>query len=254
MLLNGIIIYDTIILSIYFVVNRNARRLIAEVVVFVYNKRRDAEFGSQGQKNFEIKADKKAMLTRIAERGLIMKKFLSEFKEFAMQGDVLQLAVGVILGTAINAVAKSLASDIFMPIIGLFVGKINISSLSVNIPSYDGVLKIPYGGFLQTLLDFIVTAFCVFLMIKFVKKLSKISLNKINIIEKITDGKISINANGKGDETTEENAAADEEKALNDTLAAEGVSSTDLLLIEIRDLLKEQKKERSSDADNGLDN
>lgn len=194
------------------------------------------------------------MRSRIEERSVSMKKFLSEFKEFAMRGDVLQLAVGVILGSAINAVAKSLASDIFMPIIGIFIGKINISSLSIKIPSYNEVITISYGGFLQALLDFLVTAFCIFIMIKFVKKLSKLSINDINIIEKISDGKLSIKTKNKGDEKTEEDAETDEEKALKDTLEAEGVSSTDLLLIEIRDLLKAQNKGVASDADNGLDN
>jgi large conductance mechanosensitive channel len=161
-----------------------------------------------------------------------MSKFFNEFKQFAVRGDVIQLAVGVILGTAINSVAKSLASDIFSPIIGLFIGKINLSNLKIIVPSeYVGEsLIISYGAFLQSLLDFIVTAFCIFIMIKFVKKISKFS------IKKVKDAVI-------GDSSNEETDKSEAELSDNTKVTEENneeLNKTDALLIEIRDLLKAQ--------------
>lgn len=189
-----------------------------------------------------------------------MKKFLDEFKQFAVRGDMLQLAVGVILGTAINSVAKSLASDIFSPIIGLFIGKVNLANLKIVIPSEytSEPLVISYGAFLQSLLDFIVTAFCIFIMIKLMKKISSFSLSKVkNVVsEVVTFGKDG--AKEKAEENSEEAQLEDSIKATEEN--SEELGKTDMLLEEIRDLLKEQQKmqkiliKNRSDSENGLDN
>lgn len=97
-----------------------------------------------------------------------MKKFMQEFREFAMRGNVLDLAVGVIIGTAFSAIVKSLVDSILMPLISIVIGKVNISDLKLVIAGIPGTPKITlaYGVFLQAVINFVLIAFCVFLMIK----------------------------------------------------------------------------------------
>lgn len=103
-------------------------------------------------------------------------KFIEEFKKFALRGNVLDMAVGVIVGGAFSKIVSSMVNDMIMPIIGVFTGKINISSLSLKLPSSiaggDSVV-IKYGQFLQNVLDFTIICLCVFFMIKLVNKLIK---------------------------------------------------------------------------------
>ena len=99
-----------------------------------------------------------------------MKKFFGEFKEFAMRGNVIDLAVGVILGSAFSAIVTALVDNILMPIIGLIVGQVNIATLSV---SFGDALTLPYGAFLQAILNFIIIAFCIFLFVKGISKLHR---------------------------------------------------------------------------------
>jgi len=159
------------------------------------------------------------------EEGTYLKKFLEEFRQFAVRGNVMELAVAVIIGNAINAIVKSLVNDIFMPVIGLFIGRIDIKSLTLIIPSRltgETALTIGYGTFLQSVLDFLTTAFCIFIILKLIKKLSAFSFNK----EKGTDKK-------------------DDEP---------GLPKTEDLLAEIRDLLKEQAESKArSDLPDKLD-
>jgi large conductance mechanosensitive channel len=98
-----------------------------------------------------------------------MKKFLEEFKAFAMRGNVMDLAVGVIVGGAFTTITTSLIDDIIMPIIGIFVGKASFSNLSVTI----GEAVITYGNFIQAVLNFIILAFVVFCMVKALNSLKK---------------------------------------------------------------------------------
>ncbi|WAW14270.1 large conductance mechanosensitive channel protein MscL [Peptostreptococcus equinus] len=91
-----------------------------------------------------------------------MKGLFKEFKEFAMQGNVLDLAVGVVLGAAFGAIVKSLVDDIIMPLVGILLGGVNISQLSVKVGS--AVLK--YGSFLQAIINFIIIAFSIFIFVK----------------------------------------------------------------------------------------
>ncbi|MFC2710354.1 large-conductance mechanosensitive channel protein MscL [Hoylesella oralis] len=98
-----------------------------------------------------------------------MNKFLSEFKAFAMRGNVIDMAVGVIIGGAFGKIVSSLVDDVLMPLIGTIVGGIDFTSLALTI----GEAKITYGNFLQNILDFIIVAFSIFLFIKGISSLSK---------------------------------------------------------------------------------
>lgn len=98
-----------------------------------------------------------------------MKKFLQEFKEFAMRGNVMDLAVGVIIGGAFSAITTSLINDIIMPIIGIFVSEASFADLYF----YVNGATITYGNFIQAVLNFIIMAFIVFCMVKAINKLSR---------------------------------------------------------------------------------
>ena len=115
-----------------------------------------------------------------------MKKFLKEFKEFAMRGNVLDMAIGVVIGGAFGKITTSLVNDVFMPLVGLLIGGIDLSKLNVMlkpavVDAAGEVTKeavtLGVGTFLVTILDFILVAFCIFLMIKamntFREKLAK---------------------------------------------------------------------------------
>jgi large conductance mechanosensitive channel len=99
----------------------------------------------------------------------------SEFKEFAMKGSVVDLAVGVIIGAAFGKIVSSLVGDIFMPILGKSIGGINFSDLAINLgkdPAGKDVL-IKYGAFLQTLFDFLVIALVLFMALRGLNALKK---------------------------------------------------------------------------------
>lgn len=108
---------------------------------------------------------------------------LKEFKEFALKGNVIDLAVGIIIGAAFNKVVQSLVNDIIMPPVGLLVGKMDFSSLFVNLSgkSYEtlaeakkaGAATINYGLFINNLVDFTIMAFVVFLMVKQINRLRR---------------------------------------------------------------------------------
>jgi len=110
-------------------------------------------------------------------------KMLKEFKEFAMRGNMIDLAVGVIIGAAFGKVIGSLVNDIIMPPIGLLVGGMDFKSLVVTMkdavsdPATGKVIKeavtLNYGNFIQTLVDFAIIAFAIFMMIKAVMQLSR---------------------------------------------------------------------------------
>ncbi len=128
-----------------------------------------------------------------------MKKFIEEFKAFAMRGNVLDLAVGVIIGGAFTAIVNSLVADVFTPIIGMVTGGIDFAGMSFGI----GGAQIMIGNFLNAVISFILVAFCVFLIVKGINSLKK----------------------------KEEEAPAPEPTP----------SAEEVLLTEIRDLLKEKK-------------
>jgi large conductance mechanosensitive channel len=99
----------------------------------------------------------------------------SEFKEFAMKGNVVDLAVGVIIGAAFGKIVSSLVGDVIMPPLGVLIGGINFSDLAVTVgtdPKGAPVL-LKYGAFLQTLFDFLIIAFVIFIAVKGINKLKK---------------------------------------------------------------------------------
>jgi large conductance mechanosensitive channel len=108
---------------------------------------------------------------------------LKEFKEFAMKGNVVDLAVGFIIGAAFGKIVTSLVSDIIMPPIGLILGKVDFSSLFLNISgkSYSslaeakaaGAATLNYGIFLNNIVDFLIVAFAVFLLVRMVNRWNK---------------------------------------------------------------------------------
>ena len=93
---------------------------------------------------------------------------LKEFKKFIARGNVLDLAVGVIVGGAFSSIVTSLVNNIFTPIIGLIVGGVDFSSLSITFKD----TKIMYGAFIQSVIDFLIVAFCLFIVVKTVNKVT----------------------------------------------------------------------------------
>lgn len=98
-----------------------------------------------------------------------LKKGLLEFKEFISKGNVIDMAVGVIIGAAFGKIVSSLVNDILMPVIGVLLGGLNFSMLSIDI----GSSKIMYGQFIQSIVDFLIIAACIFVIIKLIEKLKK---------------------------------------------------------------------------------
>lgn len=98
-----------------------------------------------------------------------LKKGRSEFKEFIMRGDVVDLAVGVIVGGAFGKIVTSLVNDILMPIIGVIIGGIDFSNLSINFID----AKIMYGSFIQQVIDFLIVSFCIFMFVKVVTRFTR---------------------------------------------------------------------------------
>ena len=94
---------------------------------------------------------------------------LKEFKKFISRGNVLDMAVGVIIGGAFGKIIASLVDDIIMPLVGLALGGVDFTSLSVKVKD----ATITYGAFIQNVVDFLIIAFCIFLVVKAFNKLSK---------------------------------------------------------------------------------
>jgi large conductance mechanosensitive channel len=94
---------------------------------------------------------------------------LREFKEFAMRGNVMDLAVGVIIGASFGKIVSSLVADVIMPPVGMLLGGVDFTSLKLNLAApIDGMKSatLNYGNFIQTLVDFTIVAFCIFLIVK----------------------------------------------------------------------------------------
>ena len=146
-----------------------------------------------------------------------MSKIISEFKAFAVKGNAVDMAVGVIIGGAFGKIVTSIVNDIIMPPIGWLIGGVNFSDLKFELPQVKigeeimPAATINYGAFIQTIIDFTIIAFCVFMLVKGINKLSSIK---------------------KKEEEKPAEAAPEEPKPTNE----------EVLLAEIRDLLKNQAK------------
>ena len=146
--------------------------------------------------------EKEEKIKRMEEKKKRVNGFIKEFKTFISRGNVLDLAVGVVVGSAFTKIVTSLVNDIITPLIGIIIGGQNFSSLSIKI----GESTIAYGAFIQNIIDFLIIAFCIFVFIKF--------MNKVFIKK------------------------AKEEKKAEPPKKSDEV----LILEEIRDLLKKEKK------------
>ena len=112
-----------------------------------------------------------------------MKKFFEEFKAFAMRGNVIDMAIGVVIGGAFGKITTSLVNDIFMPLLGMLTGGVNFGGLfyaldgnkyaSIEAAAEAGVGTLNYGAFIQNIVDFLLIALCMFIVVKFMNKMHK---------------------------------------------------------------------------------
>lgn len=102
--------------------------------------------------------------------------FIKEFKEFAVRGNVIDMAVGVVIGSAFGKIVSSLVSDVMMPVIGVITGGVNFTDFKIVLKEAHGevaAVTLNYGSFIQTTIDFIIIAFCIFVAIKAINKLKR---------------------------------------------------------------------------------
>lgn len=102
--------------------------------------------------------------------------FLSEFKAFAVKGNAVDMAVGVIIGSAFGKIVSSIVNDLIMPPIGWIIGGVDFKDLKVELPaiiSGQTAVSINYGNFVQTVIDFLIIAFCVFMLVRGLHALKK---------------------------------------------------------------------------------
>lgn len=100
---------------------------------------------------------------------MIMKKIFNEFKEFISKGNVIDMAVGVIIGSAFSKIVTSLVNDIIMPLIGIIIGGLDFTSLSITVKDSE----ILYGSFIQNIVDFLIIALCIFTVIKIINRFKR---------------------------------------------------------------------------------
>lgn len=105
-----------------------------------------------------------------------MKKIFTEFKTFAMKGNVLDLAIGVIMGGAFGKIVTSFVNDVLMPLLSLLIGKVNFASLKIVLEEAVGdtpEVAILYGQFFQNIIDFLIIAFSIFMVVRVLTKMKK---------------------------------------------------------------------------------
>lgn len=103
-----------------------------------------------------------------------MRNLKNEFKEFISKGNVIDMAVGVIIGGAFGKIVTSLVNDMIMPLVGIIIGGHDFTGLTLNV----GSASIRYGAFLQSVVDFLIIAFCIFVFIKIINKFKKKKVKK----------------------------------------------------------------------------
>lgn len=120
-----------------------------------------------------------------------MKSFIHEFKAFALRGNVLDLAIGVVIGTAFGAITASLVADVITPVLGLLIGGIDFSTLVLPL---GGDAVISYGKFIQALINFVIIAFALFLVMKGINSFKKkeaehptVKSAELQVLEEIRD-------------------------------------------------------------------
>ena len=107
---------------------------------------------------------------------MCMTKFVKEFRDFAVKGNVVDLAVGIIIGAAFGKIVSSIVADIIMPPLGLILGQVNFTDLKlVMLDAANGkaAVTLNYGNFLQTVVDFTIVAFAIFLLVRTINRMKK---------------------------------------------------------------------------------
>lgn len=108
-----------------------------------------------------------------------MKKFIKEFKDFAVKGNVIDLAVGVVIGGAFGKIVSSLVADVIMPLVGIVLGGINFTNLKWTVAIAGRTpVELTYGNFIQNVIDFLIIALCIFVAVKFINQLKNIGKKK----------------------------------------------------------------------------
>ena len=105
-----------------------------------------------------------------------MKGFIKEFRDFAMRGNVIDLAVGIIIGAAFTSIVKSLVDNILTPLLGLIIGGVKVDHLKIVLSSNaagEPLVSLSYGLFIQAIINFILVALCVFCIVKFIRSLER---------------------------------------------------------------------------------
>ena len=180
---------------------------------------------------------------RAQERAKKIKKsgFLKEFKEFISQGSVMDLAIGVVIGTAFSAIVTSLVNDIIMPLVSLIGGGTDFAKLSITIPNFfgeDTAAVIQYGNFIQNVVNFLLIAISLFLVIR--------GLNRINRRAKAAaeraEKRLGIEREDEKDEADEQNKDSDS----GDKLAKDIKTANDEQTKLLKEILKELKKSNKS--------
>ncbi len=105
-------------------------------------------------------------------------KAINEFKEFISRGNVVDLAVGVIIGSAFGKIVSSIVDDILMPLLGIVVGGLDFTNLSIKI----GDANVKYGMFIQNVIDFLIVAACIFFLVKVINKFNKKEEEEVEVI------------------------------------------------------------------------
>ena len=109
-----------------------------------------------------------------------------EFKEFAMKGNIMDLAIGVVIGGAFQSIVNSLVSDIIMPVVSLFTGKIDFTKLKITVEN----TSINYGNFITAIVNFLIVAFTIFMVVRYLSKMEKIRKDlELGVASKIKIGK-----------------------------------------------------------------
>ena len=126
----------------------------------------------------EEKDSKKSLEKNLQEQLKRGNNFINEFKTFIARGNVMELAVGVIVGNAFSKIVTSLTDNILMPLIGVLIGGFDFSNLAYKFNLFNRMVELKYGIFIQNTVDFLITAFCIFLVIKVMNNLFKKSVKE----------------------------------------------------------------------------
>ena len=110
-------------------------------------------------------------------------KTLNEFKEFISKGNVIDLAVGVIIGGAFGKIVTSIVDDILMPLIGIIIGGVDFTGLAIKV----GTANVKYGLFIQNIIDFLIVALCIFFVVKLISKFNRKKAEEEEIVEEINE-------------------------------------------------------------------